>query len=220
MGRYDNWLKNLRTKRVLASLCVVGVMGATNVGCFGGFHATRKLWTFNKEVSGNKFVQWAVFLGLTIIPAYALFGLGDVLIFNTLEFWTDSNPLAGGWDVNQTERWVRISPTEQLHLTRDLETGRMTSELVRDGVVVGTRVFELTADGFEVRNAEGEVVARVKPEADGSVSVFGQGGEKVAAASASEVEVLAAKFRQGGAQLLAAAVSGGAGLACTTAVRP
>src|SRR5690242_1708980 len=63
-------------------------------GCFGSWNLTRKLWSWNKSVSPNKWVQWFVFLALVIIPVYEICGgLGDTLIFNSVEFWTGSNPI-------------------------------------------------------------------------------------------------------------------------------
>jgi hypothetical protein len=35
-----------------------------------------------------------VHFALWVVPAYELILLGDILIFNTVEFWTGSNPLA------------------------------------------------------------------------------------------------------------------------------
>jgi hypothetical protein len=35
-----------------------------------------------------------VFWGLNIIPVYGLFFVGDVFIFNVIEFWSGSNPIA------------------------------------------------------------------------------------------------------------------------------
>ena len=35
-----------------------------------------------------------IFWGLNIIPVYGLFFLGDAIIFNVIEFWSGSNPIA------------------------------------------------------------------------------------------------------------------------------
>lgn len=71
------------------------VLAATIVttSCLGSFNAWNGLKDWNTELSDNKFVNNLVFWGLNIIPIYPLFYLGDVLIFNTIEFWTGSNPI-------------------------------------------------------------------------------------------------------------------------------
>lgn len=220
MSGYDgNWLERFRAKRIVASLCVVGVLGATNAGCFGNFAATRALWSWNKDVSGNKFLQWLVFLALTIVPVYALFGLADVLVINSLEFWTGSNPV-GMNGAPETERWVTISPTQKLHLLRNLEDGSMRAEVIEDGEVVNVRVFVATEEGFEVTDEAGLVVVRVKQLADGGVEVSGQDGQPVAVAAPSDVQNLMALYERGGHKALAAAVVEGAGLSTPSLARP
>lgn len=62
-------------------------------GCYGGFTATKKLYTWNGSL-GNKWLNSIVMVGMAIIPVYSIAGLADILILNTVEFWTGSNPLA------------------------------------------------------------------------------------------------------------------------------
>ncbi len=78
-----------------AAILSVAAFGlATTTGCFGSFQLTRKLYTFNKNVSQDKWVQELVFLGLLIVPVYSLAGLADAVFANTVEFWTGTNPVA------------------------------------------------------------------------------------------------------------------------------
>lgn len=62
--------------------------------CLGSFSAFNNLKDWNNEVSDSKFVNNAIFWGLNIIPVYGLFFLGDTIIFNVIEFWSGSNPIA------------------------------------------------------------------------------------------------------------------------------
>ncbi len=62
--------------------------------CLGSFAAFNNLRDWNETVSDNKFVNNLVFWGLNIIPVYGLFFLGDAIIFNVIEFWSGSNPIA------------------------------------------------------------------------------------------------------------------------------
>jgi hypothetical protein len=58
-------------------------------------------------VSDSKFVNNLVFWGLNIIPVYGLFFLGDTIIFNVIEFWSGSNPIAmeeGEQEIQMVER--------------------------------------------------------------------------------------------------------------------
>ena len=60
-----------RPSRLLAALFVT-VLSLHVSGCFGSFALTRKIYGFNQGISGNKFVQWALFLGFVILPVYEI----------------------------------------------------------------------------------------------------------------------------------------------------
>jgi len=81
-------------KRVIA-LALVGALGFTGLAnCHGNFLLTRKWDGFVSGIN-NKWVRWIVFLLTSaIIPIYGLALLVDVLILNSIEFWTGSNPVA------------------------------------------------------------------------------------------------------------------------------
>jgi len=93
-------------KKVLVSLlvaCVLTVSTVSTTGCFGSFAAFEKLKKWNGKVTNNKFINWLVFLLLCILPAYELFFAADVLVLNSLEFWTGSNPVALGDTYRETD---------------------------------------------------------------------------------------------------------------------
>lgn len=79
--------------RNIAAGIVLSVSLLAQQGCIGSFQLVTGLCDWNKGV-GDKWVQELVFLGLNIIPVYGLAAVGDAFIFNLVEFWTGSNPLA------------------------------------------------------------------------------------------------------------------------------
>jgi hypothetical protein len=82
----------LRLRRAAATL-LIGATLASTTGCYGRFALASSLHKWNGTVS-NKWVNSLVFFGLVIVQAYSICLLGDGLIFNTIEFWTGSNPIA------------------------------------------------------------------------------------------------------------------------------
>lgn len=80
-------MRKTAMKTVLALL----VGAVTLSSCIGSFGLTNKLLDWNKGLS-NKFVNELVFI--LISPAYAVCGLADLLVLNTVEFWTDSKVIA------------------------------------------------------------------------------------------------------------------------------
>lgn len=63
--------------------------------CIGSFSLTGKLLDWNKQV-GDKFVNELVFFAFWILPVYEVSALADLLVLNSIEFWSGSNPVAKG----------------------------------------------------------------------------------------------------------------------------
>lgn len=62
-------------------------------GCFGGFKLTKKVHDFNGNVSKSKVVKEVVFLVLVFVPVYGFSIFLDAILFNTIELFTDENPI-------------------------------------------------------------------------------------------------------------------------------
>lgn len=64
----------------------------TQTGCFGSFELVKKVYEVNDGISSNKFIKSLVFwIGGFV---YGIAGFLDAVIFNLIEFWTGSNPIA------------------------------------------------------------------------------------------------------------------------------
>ncbi len=87
-------------KKTYLSVAVVCLLGASLLGssCIGSFQLTNKLLSWNKQI-GNKFVNELVFFCFWILPVYEVTGLADLLVLNSIEFWSGSNPVAQGRSV-------------------------------------------------------------------------------------------------------------------------
>jgi hypothetical protein len=75
-------------------LLVLGSFLGSSLGCYGQFALTRKLYTWNGQATGSKVGNSALMWGLMIIPVYPVAAAADFLIFNTIEFYGGSNPMA------------------------------------------------------------------------------------------------------------------------------
>jgi len=73
---------------------VLGLLAgaALFTSCYGPMNASSRLATWNREIE-NRWVGEAVFLPLRIFYVYSVCFLGDILIFNTIEFWGGANPI-------------------------------------------------------------------------------------------------------------------------------
>ena len=107
------------------NMIICGALSMTllSTSCLGSFSAFNSLRDWNDGVSGNKFLDNLIFWALNIVPIYSLFLLGDVVLFNVMEFWTGSNPIAmaeGEEEVQYAEvdgKKVKMTATQnQFHI--------------------------------------------------------------------------------------------------------
>lgn len=66
--------------------------------CIGQFALTNKVLDWNNSV-GNKFVNELVFIAFWVLPVYEVTSIADLLVINSIEFWSGSNPIAKGTKV-------------------------------------------------------------------------------------------------------------------------
>lgn len=124
---------------------LLALSSVTVTGCFGKFALTRKVYGFNDGI-GNKFAKSLVFWGLMIVPVYAVCGFLDIVVFNLVEFWGGSNPIADARDVD-----VRELEDGSVEIRYAGERFRLVPKagdrfvLEREGVEVGSGV--LRSDG-------------------------------------------------------------------------
>lgn len=81
--------KSFITVAVVCTL--IGSMTLTS--CIGSFNLTNKLLSWNRSI-GSKFVNELVFFAFWVLPVYEVSALADVLVLNSIEFWSGSNPVA------------------------------------------------------------------------------------------------------------------------------
>lgn len=96
--------------------------------CVGSFALFNKLAGWNKQATDNKFLNELIFI--LISPAYAVCTVADVLVINSIEFWTGSNPMA-----------QRVGETQEI-------TGK-------DGKLYAVTTLR---NGYKVKSPDGEVI--------------------------------------------------------------
>ena len=79
----------------VAIVCLLGTSMLTTPSCIGSFSLTNRLLGWNKNI-GNKFLNELVFFAFWVLPVYPVCALSDVLVLNSIEFWSGSNPMAKG----------------------------------------------------------------------------------------------------------------------------
>ena len=84
----------LRLRKSLVPLVAV-LMLSSLPGCMGRFALVSSVTKFNLNVVDDRWGREIAFLALYIIPVYPTCGFLDIMLFNSIEFWTEKNPISG-----------------------------------------------------------------------------------------------------------------------------
>lgn len=116
-------------------ICATLSLTLLSTSCLGSFSAFNELKDWNQDLTDSKFVNNLVFWGLNIIPVYGLFFFGDTVIFNVIEFWSGSNPIAMNDDEFETQIVVHEGTKMEMKASKN-----RFEILILDGERKGERV--------------------------------------------------------------------------------
>ncbi len=81
----------MRKKHLIVATVVALSASMMMQSCIGSFALFNKVKNWNEHV-GDKFVNELVFVAMWILPVYELCFTADLLILNSVEFWSGENP--------------------------------------------------------------------------------------------------------------------------------
>lgn len=93
-------MKKSKTTTIFAIILSGSIFFSSCIGSFGLFNHIK---SWNQGISDSKFVNELVFVALHIIPVYEICYLADILVINSIEFWSGSNPLASVGDIKKVK---------------------------------------------------------------------------------------------------------------------
>jgi hypothetical protein len=186
---------NSRMFRRLVAIVALSALASPTVGCYGKMALTGKLYAWNSSL-GDKWVKALVFFGLLVIPVYFLSALGDVLIFNTIEFWGGTNPLS--MKEGEVRERVATIDGKRVRMVLSERGERMRIE------VEGQPAVELrrTAEGAVAVDETGKTLASLRLSESGTALVTDAKGA-TREVSAAQLEQLEASAHAGPAEFVA-----------------
>lgn len=169
----------MKTNKTLIAVLLISTSILCS-SCIGSF----KLWNGLKEWNqgiGNKFVNELVFIALNIVPVYGVAYFADVVVLNTIEFWSGSNPVAsnevkevkgenGNYLVASNENGYTITNKED-NQSLDLVYNKENKSW---NAVTESESFELVKmndDGTATINMQNGTSMTVTPDSEGIASV-------------------------------------------------
>ncbi|VGO23447.1 DUF3332 family protein [Pontiella sulfatireligans] len=85
---------NDRLKRfTVPAMAAVTASILMSTGCMGHMGLTQKVKKGNLSITENRYGREGVFLGFQIFWVYRVSTLLDLIVFNSVEFWSGENPL-------------------------------------------------------------------------------------------------------------------------------
>lgn len=166
-------MNNLFKKIVVVML--IATMSLMTVGCYGSFNLTKKVYNWNGSL-GNKWVVELVFLACYIVPVYSIAGFIDLVILNSIEFWTGNNPMASN-----------VSSNDGTTVAFNQEKNEMTVSFAGKSFTISREEGKST-----VKDAEGNVLAYAVVAENGSMNVTDINGNILNTYSQAEVESMLA----------------------------
>lgn len=137
--------------------------------CIGSFALVNNLKDWNQGI-GNKFVNELVFIALHIVPVYEIAVLADVLVINSIEFWSGNNPVANVGEVKT------VKGENSDYLVETLENGySITSE---DGEEAMELIYNQEANTWNVVS-DGNSTELIKINEDGTAQLYLPDGESM-----------------------------------------
>ena len=97
--------------------------------CIGSFALFNKVKAWNSQVD-NKFVNEVVFVAMWILPVYELSLFADLLILNSIEFWSGSNPVVAQTKVvDGKDAQYLVASNEDGYVITNMKTKEVTEEV-------------------------------------------------------------------------------------------
>lgn len=156
-------------KKFIAVSMITAVVGSLVFSsCIGSFNLSRKILAWNQTID-NKFVNEVVFVAMHIVPVYPVSFLADILVINSIEFWSGDNP-------------VEVGIVKQVQGT----DGVYTVETLENGYSIQNEKGEQTNLVYDKKTntwsavANGETTKLIKLEDEGKAIVYLPNGEEKA----------------------------------------
>ena len=158
------------TEPLRRTLCL-GLMAImaplTLSGCFGHFPLTNAVYHGNRNVYSSvegdntqrKLAQSAVMW--VFIPVYAGAAIGDMVVFNLIEFWTGAQTdVSYNYEANGTKVVVASAKEGREAVLRVSRNGTLLTE---------QHVTKISANVFEVRDASGTLAGTIQKSPAGNI---------------------------------------------------
>ncbi|MGI9281028.1 MAG: DUF3332 family protein [Endozoicomonas sp.] len=143
-------------KKKMFQAAAVAAMAISLSGCIGQMATTGTVTKMNLSVSNNAWVQEGFFI--LLLPVTAVTATIDVLVVNSIEFWTGTNPVSGKPRITGSDP-KDILVTQDNIKVKSVSEFEIIAEVTADNGSVETLRLVRTDSGIDVLNQDGMKVA-------------------------------------------------------------
>lgn len=127
-------------------------------GCLGQNALFDTVQDWNATATSNKFVNQGISFVFWWLPVYGLTLLGDIVIFNSIEFWTGTNPISKeGAKVAGTTETVTDGLGNQAELTYNAD-GSISVVATSEGVEESYTLIKEDGKVIKIQDDQREVL--------------------------------------------------------------
>ncbi|MZR63885.1 DUF3332 family protein [Alcanivorax sp. DP30] len=127
-------------------------------GCLGQNALFDTVQDWNATATNNKFVNQGISFVFWWVPVYGLSLLGDIIIFNSIEFWTGTNPISNeGAKVAGTTETVTDGMGNQAELTYNAD-GSISVLATSNGIEENYTLIKENGKVVKIQDQEREVL--------------------------------------------------------------
>ena len=145
--------------RFIALTMALAMVASMSTACIGKFALVGKVRKFNLDFNPGRWERELLFFAFYVIPVYPFSGTIDLLIINSIEFWTGTNPLSNEPSVTPVSaRTFTTDDGTQVTMTRGADAD--TLDVVLLTPAGETRNLELvrTDTGVIVKDEQGKEI--------------------------------------------------------------
>ena len=149
-------------RRSTAAALLFSMLAFSQTGCIGQMGLSGEVMKFNLNVVEDKWARELVFLVMYIVPVYPIAGAIDLIIINSLEFHTGTNPITDKPRIALREGAEDVvAPDGTRAVASELVDGRI--EITTTDEAGNTYRMQLVPvpGGVEAHDIDGKILGRV-----------------------------------------------------------
>lgn len=158
-----------RTLRVFAIAAVVSTASLSG-GCYGSFGMTRAIYRGNGRITGSTILNSIVMIVLIIIPVYQISLIVDIIILNSVEFWTG--------ETLDTSKVQELPDGSKMVLAPGATADEAILTVTKDDVVTMRRTYRrVSPTRTLILDETGTMISVVDRTDDGGLTILAEGGK-------------------------------------------